>query len=192
MGVVELFLIAVGLSMDAFAAAVCAALSDEGESFKGSLTAAAYFGIFQAGMPLIGYLAGSQLADKISAYDHWVTFILLAVIGGKMIRDSFDKRGGEEEEGRAKAVTARSILPLAFATSVDALAVGVSFSFLRVNILPAAAFIGAVTFALSLLGARMGKLLGMKYRSKAELAGGIILIAIGVKILAEHLEILAR
>jgi putative Mn2+ efflux pump MntP len=183
MGFIELSLIAVGLSMDAFAVAVSAALSASGASFKSSLTVAAYFGVFQAVMPLIGYLAGSQFADMIREYDHWVAFVLLAIIGGKMIRDSFDRR----EEEHPRTVGAGGMLLLAVATSVDALAVGVSFSFLNVRILPSVAFIGAVTFALSLLGAKAGKLFGMRYKSKAELAGGVILVAIGLKILAEHL-----
>jgi putative Mn2+ efflux pump MntP len=183
MGFVELSLIAVGLSMDAFAVAVSVSLSASGASFRRALTAAAYFGVFQAVMPLIGYLAGSQLADRIGEYDHWVAFALLAAIGGKMLRDSFDKREAEE----TKAAGAWGMLVLAVATSVDALAVGVSFSFLNVRILPSVLFIGAVTFALSLLGARAGKIFGAKYKSKAEFAGGVILIAIGVKILVEHL-----
>ncbi|MDR1299067.1 MAG: manganese efflux pump MntP family protein [Oscillospiraceae bacterium] len=183
MGIVELALIAVGLSADAFAAAVCAALSGQGQGMKSSLIMAAYFGVFQACMPVIGYLAGSQFADSIAGYDHWVAFCLLAFIGGKMLYDSFNDKG----EDKAAAPNFRNMLPLAFATSVDALAVGVSFSFLKVEILPSSIFIGAVTFAISLLGARAGRLIGMKHKSKAEIIGGLMLIAIGAKILLEHL-----
>jgi putative Mn2+ efflux pump MntP len=183
MGIAELALIAVGLSADAFAAAVSAALSDRGAGMKGSLIIAVYFGVFQAIMPIIGYLAGSQFAGSIAEYDHWVAFCLLAFIGGKMIYDSFNDKG----EDKAASPNFRNMLPLAFATSVDALAVGVSFSFLKVEILPSSAFIGAITFSLSLLGARAGKFFGTKHKSKAEIIGGLMLIAIGAKILVEHL-----
>ncbi|MDR2664841.1 MAG: manganese efflux pump MntP family protein [Oscillospiraceae bacterium] len=183
MGIIELTLIAVGLSADAFAAAACAALADRGSGMKNSLVMAAYFGVFQALMPVIGYLAGSQFADSIAQYDHWVAFCLLAFIGGKMVYDSFNEKG----EDKPVPPNFRNTLTLAFATSVDALAVGVSFSFLDVDILASSAFIGAVTFSLSLLGARAGKFFGMKHKAKATAIGGLMLVAIGVKIVLEHM-----
>jgi putative Mn2+ efflux pump MntP len=186
-GFVELFLIAAGLSMDAFAVAVCAGLTMEDAGPRNALRVAAPFGVFQAAMPAIGYAAGAQFADVISDYDHWAAFLLLAFIGGKMI---FDVLRGSGEDKSIKTPDVKTMLPLAFATSVDALAVGVSLSLLDVRIVPACLFIGCVTLVVSLLGVRAGKNFGAKSRDKAELAGGIVLIAIGLKILAEHLGLL--
>lgn len=187
MSLFELFIIAVGLSMDAFAVSVCKGLSMRKISLQKSLTVGLYFGCFQALMPLLGYFLGKQFASFITDYDHWVTFILLALIGGNMIRES---RGGDEVETDA-SLSVKSMLPLAVATSIDALAVGVSFAFLKVHIAPAVVFIGVITFVLSAIGVKIGNVFGAKYKSRAELAGGIVLVIMGVKILLEHTGILA-
>ncbi len=188
MSLFELFIIAVGLSMDAFAVAVCKGLSMRRATLKNALIVGLYFGVFQAAMPLIGYFLGVSLADQITAYDHWIAFALLAIIGGKMIYESFHKDADGEDEGGE--VTFQKMLPLAVATSIDALAVGVSFAFLRVSIFPAVTFIGVVTLTLSMLGVKIGNIFGAKFKSKAELAGGVILILMGTKILLEHLEVI--
>ena len=188
MGFLELFLIAVGLSMDAFAVAVCTGLSMQQRSLKKSMIVGLYFGSFQAVMPLIGYFLGSQFADKIVELDHWVAFILLAFIGARMIKESFEKDNIDcidciEEE---VSLDFKTMFPLAVATSIDALAVGISFAFLSVRILPAVTFIGVTTFLLSMLGVRIGNAFGARFEKKAELLGGVILILIGLKILLEH------
>lgn len=186
MGIAELFLLAVGLSMDAFAVAVCKGLALKKVNFKQMALVGLWFGGFQALMPIIGYFVGVQFKDAITAVDHWIAFGLLALIGGNMIREAFS---GEDEEADA-SLSFKKMLPLAVATSIDALAVGVSFAFLDVNIGIAASFIGVVTFVLSTIGVKVGSLFGAKYKSRAELAGGIILILLGTKILLEHLGIL--
>ena len=186
MSKLELFLLAVGLSMDAFAVTVCKGLSVKKLELKHALLAGIYFGGFQALMPVIGYFAGSYFADLISDYDHWIVFILLAIIGGNMIKEAF----GEEEDVNDN-FGVKTMLLLAIATSIDALAVGVSFAFLKVNILYAAGFIGITTFILSAIGIKIGNVFGSRYKSKAELAGGIILILIGFKVLLEHLGFLS-
>ena len=185
MGIFELFVLAVGLSMDAFAVSVCKGLSLGKISRKHMYIAGAWFGGFQALMPLIGYYLGRFFADAITEYDHWIAFILLIIIGGKMVKESFDK-----EEQMDGSMSARSMLLLAVATSIDALAVGVTFAFLKVSIIPAVSFIGVVTFVCSAVGVKIGSIFGTKYRSRAELCGGIILILIGAKILLEGLGIL--
>jgi putative Mn2+ efflux pump MntP len=182
MSIIELFILAVGLSMDAFAVSVCKGLSLGRITKKHMFTAGAWFGGFQAVMPLIGYLAGRFFADYITRYDHWIAFILLALIGGNMVKESF----GEEEEVDS-SMTVSSMFMLAVATSIDALAVGVTFAFLKVSIIPAVSFIGIVTFVCSAAGIKIGSIFGSKYKSKAELAGGVILILIGLKILIEGL-----
>ena len=186
MSIFELFLLAVGLSMDAFAVSVCKGLSVKQLKPKHALLAGLYFGGFQALMPVIGYFAGSYFADIISSYDHWIVFILLLLIGGNMIKESFEK----DEDDLNDSFDFKTMLLLAIATSIDALAVGVSFAFLKVNIIYAALFIGVTTFILSAVGIKIGNIFGTRYRSKAELAGGIILILIGLKVLLEHLGIL--
>jgi putative Mn2+ efflux pump MntP len=209
MSFIELFLLAVGLSMDAFAVAVCAGLTMLKLNIKKALVIGLYFGIFQAVMPLIGYHTATLFADKIITYDHWIAFALLCFLGGKMIVDSFKKDGcsdrecpneicpdrkcpgGEKPNRRESSVKPAKMLPLALATSIDALAVGVSFAFLRVSIIPAVSFIGITTFALSLVGVKLGNVFGTRFKSKAELAGGIILVLIGMKILLEHLNIIS-
>jgi putative Mn2+ efflux pump MntP len=185
MNLLELFLIAVGLSMDAFAVALCTGLTMNRFRVRKALIVGLYFGIFQAGMPLIGYLLGSTFADKIMDFDHWIAFILLGIIGGKMIWESFSPPDcNPEEEASLKC---RDMLPLAVATSIDALAVGISFAFLKVAIVPSVLLIGVVTLVLSMLGVKLGNVFGSRFRAKAELAGGIILVLLGVKILLEHL-----
>ena len=177
-----MFLIAVGLSMDAFAVAICAGLSMKKVDIAKALIVGLYFGAFQAAMPLAGYLAARLFADKIISFDHWVAFALLCFIGGRMVAGSF------KSEGAINAVSLKpaQMLPLALATSVDALAVGVSFAFLQVRIVPAVAFIGLTTLALSMAGVKVGSIFGAKFKSKAEFAGGVVLILIGLKILLEH------
>lgn len=189
MSLLELFVIAVGLSMDAFAVAVGKGLTMRKAGFKKMLTVGLYFGVFQAVMPLIGYFAGSLFASLITSFDHWIAFALLVLIGGKMIYESFQKEDGEELT--EAALTPKEMLPLAVATSIDALAVGVSFAFLQVDIVPAVLFIGGVTLALSMAGVKIGNLFGARFKAKAEFAGGVILVLMGVKILLEHLGVLS-
>lgn len=187
MSLVELFIIAVGLSMDAFAVSVCKGLSVQKMKPGHALTCGAYFGGFQALMPFIGYLLGSQFESMITQVDHWIAFLLLGVIGFNMIKESCET----EEECLDSSFGPGAMLPLAVATSIDALAVGVTFAFLRVNILWAVLFIGTVTFTLSSVGVYAGHMFGMKYKSKSEFAGGLILMLMGTKILFEHLGVLA-
>ncbi len=182
----NLFLIAVGLSMDAFAVSVCKGLAMEKAPLKKAAVAGAWFGSFQALMPLIGYLLGSRFEKYITRIDHWIAFILLALIGINMIKEAFSK----EEEKASSTMYFKEMFLLAVATSIDALAVGITFAFLRVDILPAVSLIGITTFLLSIAGVKAGNLFGSRYKSKAELAGGILLILMGTKILLEHLGIL--
>ncbi len=186
MSLTELFVLAVGLSMDAFAVAICKGLSMKRMSWKKAAVVGLYFGGFQAGMPLIGYFLGVQFREYITAFDHWIAFILLTLIGANMIRESF----GKEEEGGSDSVGFKEMSVLALATSIDALAVGVTLAFLKVDIVPAVSFIGVITFTLSLIGVKIGNLFGNRWKSKAEFAGGAILILIGLKILLEHLGVL--
>lgn len=186
MGILELFLLAVGLSMDAFAVAVCKGLALKQVKPAQMALVGLWFGGFQALMPVVGYFVGVQFKDAITAIDHWIAFVLLAIIGGNMIREAFSK---EEEEADA-SLSFKKMLPLAVATSIDALAVGVSFAFLDVQIGIAASFIGVVTFLLSAAGVKVGSLFGAKYKQRAELVGGMILVLLGVKILLEHLGFL--
>lgn len=183
MSLTELFLLAIGLSMDAFAVSVCKGLSMQKLHPKHALIIGLYFGWFQALMPWTGYLLGIRFQGAIKAYDHWVAFILLGIIGFNMIKESLD----QETESCDASVDAKTMLVLAVATSIDALAVGVTFAFLDVSILPAITFIGCTTFVISVIGVKVGTVFGARYKSKAELIGGIILILIGLKILIEHL-----
>ena len=180
----ELFVLAVGLSMDAFAVSVCKGLSVGRVRPAHALTCGAWFGGFQALMPLIGWLLGVRLQELIVSIDHWIAFILLCIIGVNMIR------GSREEGDMEVSFSAKAMAPLAVATSIDALAVGVTFAFLQVDIIPAVLFIGVITFALSSAGVWAGSALGEKSRQRAELAGGVILILMGTKILLEHLGVL--
>jgi putative Mn2+ efflux pump MntP len=180
-----IILVALGLSMDAFAVSVCIGLAAEKASVKKALIVGLYFGVFQALMPLIGYFLGTQFADKITAFDHWIAFGLLCFIGGKMIVESFRKK--EESFSGEPSLAPAAMLPLAIATSIDALAVGVTFAFLQIDIVTAALEIGLITLVLSMAGVKIGNAFGTKLKSKAEIVGGAILILIGVKILFEHL-----
>ena len=182
----ELFVIAVGLSMDAFAVSICKGLSVRRLKPKHVLIAGLYFGGFQALMPLLGYFLGKQFQSLITSADHWIAFILLGLIGFNMIREA---RNGDEENLN-ESMGVKAMLPLAVATSIDALAVGITFAFMQVQIAPAVSFIGVTTFLLSAAGVKIGNVFGMKYKAKAELFGGIVLILMGLKILLEHLGIL--
>ncbi|MDR1615935.1 MAG: manganese efflux pump MntP family protein [Syntrophomonadaceae bacterium] len=184
MSLPELSLIAVSLSVDAFAVAVCFGLSEGKASFRKSVTVGIYFGFFQAMMPLIGYLAASQFSDKIVSFDHWIAFVILLLIGLKMIKDSYKNENKPFKDDLSLKFT--KMLPLATATSIDALAVGISFAFLQVNIIAATVFIGITTLILSASGVKIGNVFGEKYQAKAEIAGGSVLILIGLKILLEH------
>ncbi len=192
MNFIELLFVAVGVSMDAFAAAICKGLTFKRATRREASTVGLYFGIFQAAMPLLGYLLGMRFADRISAWDHWIAFGLLAFIGGKLILESFQDDVDAEDcaidEG--DPLSPKFMFPLAVATSIDALALGVTFAFLKVNILPTVTIIGMTTFAFSALGVVIGQQVGAKFQSRAELAGGVILVLIGLKILLEHTGIL--
>lgn len=183
MSLLELFIIAVGLSMDAFAVSICKGLSMPRMNHKNAFIIGLWFGGFQALMPMAGYLLGVRFQKAITAYDHWIAFILLALIGFNMIKESLDK----EEDSCDDSVAVKDMFILAVATSIDALAVGVTFAFLQVRIAPAITFIGLITFSLSVAGVKVGNAFGMLYKAKAEFAGGLILMLMGVKILIEHL-----
>lgn len=187
MSLPELFILAVGLSMDAFAVSVCKGLSVRRGSMKQALTVGIWFGGFQALMPFLGYLLGITFSSLITNVDHWIAFVLLAFIGFNMIRES---RSEEENESNDR-FDFKTMLPLAVATSIDALAVGVTFAFLQVNIVPAVSFIGCITFILSAIGLKAGNIIGAKNRSRAEFAGGLVLILMGIKILLEHLGVIS-
>lgn len=186
MNLISLFIIAVGLSMDAFAVAICKGLAMQKITLKKALIVGFWFGGFQALMPALGYLLGSQFSTYITSIDHWIAFVLLSIIGGNMIKEALSK----EEECTNDSLAFKEMIILALATSIDALAVGVTFAFLNVQIVPAVLFIGVITFTLSAIGVKIGNIFGCRYKSKAEFAGGIILIIMGIKILLEHLGIL--
>ena len=184
MDIIGLLIIAVGVSMDAFAVSICKGLSMKKAGIKEGYICGAWFGGFQAGMPLIGYLAGYNFRDYITRFDHWIAFVLLLIIGGNMIKESFSK----EEDSEDASLAFKTMLIMAIATSIDALAVGVTFAFLPdTNIIAAVSFIGVITFSLSMAGVKIGNIFGVKYKDKAEFAGGAILIILGIKILVEHL-----
>ena len=184
MGIIELFIIALSLSMDAFAVAVCKGLGMKKADLKSGLICGTWFGGFQALMPTIGYLLGKQFEQYITAVDHWIAFLLLTVIGSKMLLDA---RGAADSLDASFSL--RSMLPLAVATSIDALAMGAGFAFLNLRILPTVSLIGAITFSLSSLGVRLGSLFGNRFRAPAQLTGGLILLLMGAKILLDHLNI---
>lgn len=185
MGFVEIVLIAVGLAMDAFAVSICKGLSFKKMDWKKAGIVGLYFGGFQGLMPVIGYLLGIGFESKIKSVDHWIAFVLLSFIGINMIKEAF----GDKEETDDK-VDFKSMIVLAIATSIDALAIGVTFAFLSVNIAFAVVTIALLTFIISMIGVKIGNVFGDKYQAKAEIAGGIILILLGLKILLEHLGIL--
>lgn len=192
MGIVELLILAVGLSMDAFAVSVCKGLAMKKCDFRNAAVCGVWFGGFQALMPALGYLIGYQFRGYITAVDHWIAFVLLALIGGNMVRESFS---GEEESGCDSCdagLDVKTMFLMAVATSIDALAVGITFAFLPdTNVAAAVILIGIITFALSTAGAKIGNIFGAKYKGKAEFAGGVILFLLGLKILLEHLGIFA-
>lgn len=183
MGILDLVITAIALSMDAFAVAISKGLSTKCVNFKHGLTVGAYFGGFQALMPLIGFFLANSFASYICSFDHWIAFGLLALIGGNMVREALSK----DEEEMDDSFTFRAMLPLAVATSIDALATGVTFSVTNTNIWIAIALIGVITFAFSAVGVKIGNIFGAKYRAKAEFVGGVVLILMGTKILIEHL-----
>lgn len=183
MHILELIIIAIGVSMDAFAVSVCKGLSTRRLRPKYMLSAAAWFGGFQALMPLIGYFVGISFADLVSDVDHWIAFVLLAFIGGKMIKEACQK---DDDNEHTPDFSFKTMFLLAIATSIDALAVGVSFAFLRVDIWTSILLIGLMTGAFSALGVFLGHMFGSRFKSKAEFLGGLILVAIGIKILLEH------
>ena len=174
MGLIELFLIAVGLSMDAFAVSVCKGLAMPKCTFKKAAIVGLWFGGFQALMPAIGYVLGAQFQEAIASIDHWIAFVLLALIGGNMIHEALDN---DEEEADA-SLDVKTMFLLAVATSIDALAIGITFAFLKVNIIPAVCFIGIVTFIISFAGVKIGNVFGARYKNKAEIVGGIILFCL--------------
>lgn len=186
MGFVEILLIGISLAADAFAVAVCKGLSLKKFSIKKGLIVGLYFGIFQGLMPVIGYLLGTTFKDLITSIDHWIAFVLLGTIGANMIREAFSK----DEESCNDKVDFKTMLPLAIATSIDALAIGITFAFLKVNIILSSSIITITTFILSVVGVAIGNKFGTKYKSKAEFIGGLVLILMGIKILLEHLGIL--
>lgn len=188
MSILEILLLGIGLSMDAFAVSICKGLSTKKLQFKHYLIIGAWFGGFQALMPTIGYFLGSTFEQYITAFDHWVAFVLLAAIGANMIKESFSR----EESETSASFALKTMLLMALATSIDALAVGITFALLPdVNVPLAVCLIGITTFLCSAAGLRVGNLFGLRYKAKAELAGGIILILIGLKILLEHLGVIS-
>lgn len=186
MGILELFIIAVGLSMDAFAVSICKGLSVRTLRPRHALITGAYFGGFQALMPLIGFFLGVRFQSLITSVDHWIAFVLLVLIGGNMVRESRES----DEENLSDSFSFGTMLPLAVATSIDALAIGVTFAFLQADIVPAVCLIGVTTFVLSCVGVKVGNVFGAKYKARAELFGGVVLILMGLKILLEHLGII--
>lgn len=186
MDLLTIFLIAIGVSMDAFAVALCKGLAVKKVTLRDALIVGIWFGGFQALMPLIGYLLGTQFQESISSIDHWIAFILLSLIGANMIREAL----ADDEDGINSSLGFKIMLPLALATSIDALAIGISFAFLSIDIVPAIIIIGITTAVIAAIGMFIGGSFGAKYRSKAELIGGAILIILGFEILLEHLGII--
>lgn len=187
MGLLELLILAVGLSMDAFAVAICKGLATPKVKIKQMATAGLWFGGFQALMPFLGFVLGSAFEKYVTKIDHWIAFILLGAIGVNMIKETFSK----EENAADGDFGFKTMLLMAVATSIDALAVGITFALLPdVNIIAAVSFIGVITFLFSAFGVRLGSIVGCRYKSKAEFAGGVILVLLGTKILLEHLGIL--
>ena len=180
MNILELLLLALALAMDAFAVAICIGLTEKKFRIKTAIIVGLYFGVFQAAMPLIGYIVGGVFAERVAAFDHWFAFVLLAFLGGKMILGSLKKGDDAQQEACLRIV---AMLPLAFATSIDALAAGVTFAFLRVNIVPAIIIIGSITFFTSAIGVKIGGIVGCKFKSKAEFAGGIVLVTLAIRAL---------
>lgn len=192
MSLIELFILAVGLSMDAFAVAVCKGLAMKKAEFKKAVIIGLYFGVFQAFMPLTGYLLGVGFQYQITAITHWIAFGLLSIIGANMVKEAFKEDCDYCYDKKDASLGFKTMIILAIATSIDALAVGVTFAFLKVDIIAAVSFIGIITLILSIVGVKIGGVFGTRYKSKAEFVGGTILILIGIKILLEHLGFLAE
>lgn len=191
MSFIELFLIAVGLSMDAFAVALCKGLNMRKINYRHGVIIALFFGGFQAAMPLLGWFLGRGFESYITGIDHWIAFLLLLFIGGKMIAEALKKEGCEEcGNDENEKLDLKELTVMAVATSIDALAVGITFAFLNISIVPAVSLIGITTFAFSFGGVIIGNKFGLKYKEKAELFGGVVLVLIGIKILVEHLGII--
>ena len=186
MSAVELLLLSIGLAMDAFAVSVCKGISMKKMNWKKAIVIGLYFGGFQALMPTIGYFLGSAFQSLITSIDHWIAFILLGIIGGGMIKEAFE----DDRENVNDDVCFKTMIILAIATSIDALAVGITFAFLNVNLILAVSLIGIITFVISVIGTKIGNRFGDKYERKAEMVGGIILIFLGIKILLEHIGII--
>lgn len=192
MGIIELALIGAGLSMDAFAVSVCKGLGMKRLNMRQTFVIALFFGVFQALMPVIGWVLGTGFQSYIAPVDHWIAFALLAFIGGKMLFDAFHDDERDDDAASANApLDLKELTMLAVATSVDALAVGITFAFLQVDIVPAVTLIGAITFALSFAGVAIGHFFGARFEKPATIVGGVVLILIGLKILLEHLGIIA-
>lgn len=183
----ELIVLSLGLGMDAFAVSICKGLSMKKMNWKKALIIGLYFGGFQAIMPVLGYSLSKGFENFVTSIDHWIAFILLSIIGGKMVKDAFSP---ENSENCNEDVGFKTMIVLAIATSIDALAVGITFAFLNVNLILAIALIGSITFFLSVIGTKVGNIFGDRYENKAELLGGVILIFLGIKILLEHLNII--
>ena len=188
----ELVLIGIGLSMDAFAVSLCKGLGMKKINYRHGLVIALFFGVFQGVMPLIGWLLGTQFERYITSVDHWIAFVLLVYIGGKMVWDALHEKEDEKEvpDDLSQKLDVKELFVLAIATSIDALAAGITFACLQVNIVPAVSLIAVITFTISFAGVLIGNKFGNRFQSKAEIAGGVVLILIGVKILLEHLGIL--
>lgn len=184
MSIIEIALIGVGLAMDAFAVSICKGLAMRRMNYKKAIIIAAFFGVFQALMPALGYVLGTTFANKIAAIDHWVAFILLALIGANMIKEALSS---DDDECQDDSLRLGDLIMLSIATSIDALAVGITFAFFNVSLLLSVSMIGIITFIICVIGVKVGNVFGEKYKSKAELAGGLILIVMGAKILIDHL-----
>ena len=184
MSIIEIALIGVGLAMDAFAVSICKGLAMRRMNYKKAIIIAAFFGVFQALMPALGYVLGTTFANKIAAIDHWIAFILLALIGANMIKEALSS---DDDECQDDSLRLGDLIMLSIATSIDALAVGITFAFINVSLLLSVSMIGIITFIICVIGVKVGNVFGEKYKSKAELAGGLILIVMGAKILIDHL-----
>ena len=184
MSIIEIALIGVGLAMDAFAVSICKGLAMRRMNYKKDIIIAAFFGVFQALMPALGYVLGTTFANKIAAIDHWIAFILLALIGANMIKEALSS---DDDECQDDSLRLGDLIMLSIATSIDALAVGITFAFFNVSLLLSVSMIGIITFIICVIGVKVGNVFGEKYKSKAELAGGLILIVMGAKILIDHL-----
>ena len=184
MSIIEIALIGVGLAMDAFAVSICKGLAMRRMNYKKAIIIAAFFGVFQALMPTLGYVLGTTFANKIAAIDHWIAFILLALIGANMIKEALSS---DDDECQDDSLRLGDLIMLSIATSIDALAVGITFAFFNVSLLLSVSMIGIITFIICVIGVKVGNVFGEKYKSKAELAVGLILIVMGAKILIDHL-----